>query len=303
MEKNNVNIGTNSPTFTSSTLANGDNITCILTSNETCISTNSVISNSVYIYRYPDYNPNITISIQNNLPPLICEGSTVTFKATATNISVIPNYQWKLNGNNITGATSATYTINNLRNNDIITCILTSNDRCILNKTILSNAIKIKVKIKVTPTLLIQNLTNNDSACVGEIVKLKAIPTNTGTPTFLWYSTYNSTKDTITDIITAYSKTYYCSVRIDTANYCSNSPTVTATRKIYGEIKPLKPTISLVTNYLKSNSATGNQWYSVATGKIIGAVNQTFYPVSNGKYYTVVTKNRCSSFAFRYNNY
>ena len=46
---------------------------------------------------------------------------------------------------------------------------------------------------------------------------------------------------------------------------------------------------------MKSNSATGNQWYSVATGKIIGAVNQTFYPVSNGKYYTVVTKNRCSS--------
>lgn len=290
---NNVNVGINSPTYSSNTLAT-DNITCTLTSNEKCVTANNITSNGIYVRRYTQYNPNVTIAIMNGYNPLICEGSSLVFRATGTGYASTPDYQWKINNLNV-GLNSAEYTASTLRNNDIINCLFTSKDRCVSNNKILSNSIQVKVKTKVTPTLSIQNLTNNDSTCVGEIVKLKAIPANTGTPTFLWYSTYNSTKDTITDIITAYSKTYYCSVRIDTANYCSNSPTVTATRKIYGEIKPLKPTISLVTNYLKSNSATGNQWYSVATGKIIGAVNQTFYPVSNGKYYTVVTKNRCSS--------
>jgi hypothetical protein len=41
----------------------------------------------------------------------ICEGSSVTFTATATSVNPITGYQWKRDGSNILGATSNSYTI------------------------------------------------------------------------------------------------------------------------------------------------------------------------------------------------
>ena len=44
----------------------------------------------------------------------ICEGSPVTFTATATSVNPITGYQWKRDGINISGATTNSYTINNV---------------------------------------------------------------------------------------------------------------------------------------------------------------------------------------------
>lgn len=44
---NGVNTGTNSATYSSNTLANGDTITCVMTSNATCASPQTALSNSI----------------------------------------------------------------------------------------------------------------------------------------------------------------------------------------------------------------------------------------------------------------
>jgi hypothetical protein len=77
---NGTNVGTNSPTFTTSTLANGQIVTCVLTSSATCASPATVTSTT----------------ITQNL-------SVLTSSASAGN-------QWYLNGVIIPGATNQSYT-------------------------------------------------------------------------------------------------------------------------------------------------------------------------------------------------
>lgn len=48
-EINNSNIGSNVDTFASSTLSNGDNISCILTSNQTCVTARTAVSTPIEI--------------------------------------------------------------------------------------------------------------------------------------------------------------------------------------------------------------------------------------------------------------
>src|SRR5207249_9291059 len=84
----------------------------------------------------------------------ICAGTSVTFTATPTNGGSTPAYQWKLNGNNV-GTNSTTYTNTTLANNDVVTCVLTSNANCATGSPATSNAITMTVNpaAPAAPTL------------------------------------------------------------------------------------------------------------------------------------------------------
>jgi hypothetical protein len=84
----------------------------------------------------------------------VCSGETVTFTANAVG-SVSPNYQWKKNGVNISGATNSTYTYMPLHG-DIISCEVTSNTACATPApTISSNNITMTVTAKVYPAVTV----------------------------------------------------------------------------------------------------------------------------------------------------
>lgn len=83
----------------------------------------------------------------------ICAGTTVTFNATITNGGSSPVYQWKVNGANV-GTNSSTYSSSTLKNNDIITCVLTSNETCVIPAVITSNSITMKVNQPTTSTTI-----------------------------------------------------------------------------------------------------------------------------------------------------
>src|SRR5690606_33422148 len=121
--KNNIIVGTNSPTYTDQALDNGDQVLCEITSNAVCITTAVATSNTVTIVVNPVVSPAVSITAAHN--DTACQGLPTIFSAIATNGGTNPSYQWRKNGINV-GTNSATYTDNTLVNGDIITCQMAS---------------------------------------------------------------------------------------------------------------------------------------------------------------------------------
>jgi hypothetical protein len=93
---NGVNVGTNDPTYVDSTLNDGDVVTAIITSNDTCVSTPTATSNA------------ITITIFGSQILVITQtGNTLSTVAAS-------HHQWFYNGNPLPGDTTQTITIDSL---------------------------------------------------------------------------------------------------------------------------------------------------------------------------------------------
>jgi hypothetical protein len=90
---NGLNAGTNNAVFTTSSLNNGDVVTCTLTSSSTCASPLTAGSNSI-------------TQVVNPVPA----AATVTMSGSALTSSSATGNQWYLNGSPIAGATGQTYT-------------------------------------------------------------------------------------------------------------------------------------------------------------------------------------------------
>ncbi|MFM8433381.1 MAG: hypothetical protein ACKOA1_11340, partial [Bacteroidota bacterium] len=97
---NGINVGTNSASFSSSTLSNGDMVRCIMTSNLSGVLGNPATSNSITIGVSPRVTPAVTVALTSGSNPA-CAGSSLTFNATPTNGGTAPTYQWKLDGINV----------------------------------------------------------------------------------------------------------------------------------------------------------------------------------------------------------
>lgn len=121
---NNVNAGTNSPSFASNTLQAGDQISVIMTSNANCVSPNTATSNVITILA--NVTPSVSIASNN---PQICANNPNTFTANVSNGGANPSYQWKINGVNA-GTGQATFTTNTLQENDVVSLLITSNALC-----------------------------------------------------------------------------------------------------------------------------------------------------------------------------
>jgi len=180
-KKNGVNVGTNSPTYIDNTLINGDVITCVLTSNAGCLTTNTATSNSIAMVVSATVVASASIVASANP---ICSGTSVTFTATPTNGGAAPAYQWTKNGINV-GTNSPIYTDNTLVNGDVIRCILTSNANCVTGSPATSNGITMNVTASVTPTISVTASAN--PICTGTSVTFTANITNGGAaPAYQW---------------------------------------------------------------------------------------------------------------------
>jgi hypothetical protein len=138
--KNGVAVsGATGTLYKSGTLANGDVISVLLTPNTSCAGTKE--SNKITMTVQPILSPTVTMTA-DNMPPWN-GGLTVTFTATPTHGGTNPEYQWKRNGQDITGATGATWgvVVNALNDNEDICVVLKSNYECAVPDTAMSNCI------------------------------------------------------------------------------------------------------------------------------------------------------------------
>ena len=132
---NSISSGGNSSTFTY-TPANGDEVTCKLTSSETCTLANPVTSTPVTMVVNPLLPVSVTIVASSNP---FCAGSTVTFLAAPINGGNGPGYQWYVNGI-AAGSNQGSY-LRIPAAGDIVTCIMTSSEVCTTGNPATSPAI------------------------------------------------------------------------------------------------------------------------------------------------------------------
>ncbi|MCX6303630.1 MAG: PKD domain-containing protein [Bacteroidetes bacterium] len=160
-------------------------------------STNTLIAFTIegnlfqYDYWYVDavaitYTCGTTYPVSVSISPSasnICPNTPVTFTATPVNGGTIPAYQWKVNGTNAgTGSTSYSYVP---VNNDMVTCILTSNSLCTSGNPATSNTVTMTVNPIVPVGVSIAASANPVGE--GTPVTFTASPVNGGaTPSYQW---------------------------------------------------------------------------------------------------------------------
>jgi hypothetical protein len=221
-KKNNLNIGTNSPAYTDASPVNNDVYSCVISYSTGCFL--SVTSNSITMAVSPPVTPSVSIATtQTN----ICQGSPITFTATAVNPGAVPIYQWKKNNLN-TGTNANTYSDGLLANNDVISCTLTSSLGCVTGNTAASNNITMTVTDTVNPSVTI--LASQTLLCQGTSVTLTASGVNGGpAPVYAWKKNGNpagSNSNVYTDAALANNDVVTCEL---TSNaICATPATATA---------------------------------------------------------------------------
>ena len=186
---NGANVGTNALTYTNNTPTNGDVVTVVLTSNATCVSPTTAISNGITLNILPTVVPAISFTANQTMP--VCDGTAISYTAAITGGGNNPTYQWYVNGVAATGATTPTFN-NPAVNNDIITVELVSDAPCANPTTIVSAPFTVQTQPYLTPTV---SITSNPSGtiCVGQTVTFTASPVNGGVnPSYQWFINGNA---------------------------------------------------------------------------------------------------------------
>ncbi len=226
---NGVNVGTNITTYTSSTIATGDVISCDISvpPSSTCASQTTATSNSITITVVTPVTPSVSIAITSGANPT-CTGASVTFTATPTNGGSSPVYQWQVNGTNV-GTNSATFTTTSLVNNDVVSCAMTSNATCANPTIATSSSMTITVAPAApSPTISIAITFGANPTCGGLPVTFTATSTNGGpTPTYQWkVNGANVGTNLSTFTITALASADIVTCTITSSTFCASIPTV-----------------------------------------------------------------------------
>lgn len=132
---NGAPVGTDSPTYTTTTLTNNATVSCVMTSNDPLAIGSPATSNTITMTVANIVNP--TINIIGNSP--VCSGQTLNLASSAGNAGSTPSYQWQVNGVNAgTNSSNFSYVPSN---GDQITCTLTSSSACVTSSTVTSSPI------------------------------------------------------------------------------------------------------------------------------------------------------------------
>lgn len=174
--------GATNVTYSSTTINDGDTISCVMASSLTCVTGSPDTSNLIIVAVLPDVTASVTIS---GSPDPICEGDHVVFSATPVNGGKNPVYQWIINSKDVAAATNQVYETDTLHTGDVIELRITSNQQCVTNSLVTSSPLN----LTVNPVL---NVSVNISAnvtfpvCAGTLICFTATPLNGGTPTYVW---------------------------------------------------------------------------------------------------------------------
>ncbi len=258
---NGITVGTNSNTYTSSTLAHNDSVVCILSSSANCATIANVVSNHVKMNVGTSLFPDVNIATANTT---ICASSSVTFTATPVNGGTAPSYQWKRNGINV-GTDTNVYSPSVVNNNDSFTVVLTSSLTCAIPNKDTSNFIKITVNPLTTPSVSITAFAT--SFCAGTIDTFTAVAANAGiAPSYQWKKNAGVNIGTNSNklIINNLSNNDSVYVLVTSNGVCPSTPTATSS-KIGVTVTPAVIPTAIVTSATNSICSGSNIKFNVTT--------------------------------------
>ncbi len=300
---NDTNVGSNNPVYINSALKQGDQITCIVTTSETCQTGSPATSNTIIMVVNPILP--VSVSITANPSGAICEGTQVTFTASPVNGGSSPVYQWKLNSINV-GSNASTYNNASLKQGDVITCVLTSSETCQSGSPATSNALTMQVN-PILPASVTISASPAGTICSGTEVTFTATPVNGGTtPTYQWYkgATLISGATGATLVTSDLAHGDIVTVRMTSSEPCpsgspatSNPITMNVTDKlpVSVSIAPSGNTICAGTSVTFTATATNGgatpvyQWYKNSSPVGANSSTYTTKPSNGDQYYVVLT--------------
>ena len=159
---------------------NGDQVQLQLSSSIYCVADATALSNTISLTVNPI--PEVSVNISSD-QTAVCEGTVVSFTATAINGGSSPSYQWYVNGNTA-GSNSSSFSYAPA-DGDQVWAQLTSNIGCNEGATALSNSIQLQVNPTLEATVSIS--TNNTSLCSGSSASFTSTISNGGdNPQYQW---------------------------------------------------------------------------------------------------------------------
>lgn len=237
---NGVNVGANSPTYQSSSLAFGDVVTVTMTSSLACANPQTATSAPVTMTVLTPLTPGVNIThSQNN----ICAGDVVIFGAIPINGGASPSYQWQVNGVNV-GTNAPSYQSTTFANGDVVKVIMTSNYRCLTAPTGTSAPVTITVSQPVPASVTIS--ASATTVCAGTNVTFTATPFNPSAASYQWKvngvnvgtdnNTYQSSTLSNGDVVTVVLRSFLHCVSPSTATSNPVTMTVQALATFYRDI-------------------------------------------------------------------
>lgn len=285
-KKNGVNVGTNSPTWTTTGLANSDVITCRMTSSIAGAINNPATSNAITatILSAP------SAPITTTGPTTYCSGANACTLST-NNIGGL-SYQWIKGTANVTGATLASYTP---------TSTTSASYKVRVTNSLGCSKTSTAVAITINPSPVATITANGPTTfCSGQ--NLCTLNANTGTGlTYQWIKgSTNISGATSASYIPTTSSNFY-KVKVTDANGCTKN---SATISIVVNSKPNATITALGSTtfcngdsvVLQANAGTGftYQWKKGANN-VSGATARNYSAKLAGNYYVTVTNsNGCS---------
>lgn len=284
-KKNGSDIpGANSSTFTSSTLANTDRITVVITSDAPCPA--SATSNEILMTVNALQTPTVTITESANP---ICQGASVTFSAIAISGGSSPSYQWQVNG--VPSGSSPIFSTSSLADNDQVNLVLISSATCAINPAT-SNTVTMLINPVLIPSVTIS--ASETTICPGTQVTFTATPTNGGTsPSYQWKlnggdvgtnsSTFSSSTLSNGNIVSV----------VLTSNATCASPVTAISNSISMNVNPATPsTPGTITGLTMVCPDASGITYSIATVTNATAYNWTVpvgWSITGGQNSTTIT--------------
>ena len=270
---NGITGGTDSALYTSSSLINNDTVKCIMTSNSSCASGVTAVSNPIVIAITPNSTASVIITSSPSGP--ICAGTSVNFMATPMNGGANPVFQWQKNGTNV-GGNSAVYSSSAIANGDVITCTMTSNAACVLGTPATSNTIAMIVNPLPTPSFASNANTGCPTFCI-QFTETSGVNYNS-----IIYHFGDGDSATISIPIHCYTQvgTYSVTVSCTDANNCSgtivNSNMITLVAKPIANFS-VSPTndITITTAVSFTNASVNNSVSNWNFGDPSAGVNNT----------------------------
>ncbi|MES2388976.1 MAG: LamG-like jellyroll fold domain-containing protein, partial [Bacteroidota bacterium] len=209
------------PSYTNSSLSNGQVVTAVLTSNSACASPTTVTSNSLTMTVAAAGGIAASVAISSS-PSLICPNQPASFTAVPTNGGASPSYIWKVNGTNV--GTGPTYVSASIPASAAVTCSMTSSFSCATPLPAVSNTLTAQGTPPI-PTPVVVSPTGSTTVCAGSQTFTATIGSAGASPAYLWKKNGSTVATTATYTASSLSASDVITVTVTPSESCGTAVT------------------------------------------------------------------------------